>query len=175
MNPEFRNIDIIKIDSLDDIHLIKEDWKTILKNSDNENVYADPNFFRAAFEFRAQNAKPNIVLFKKSDVPIGILLGWYSDINVPLKIGYLKLPSISLKSLHLEIDSLITDGSVSANRVISEYLKDIIGGQKVDLIYTNHMSEQNSFFYVSSTCRNHFTRRLQQQATTALRVHGPTA
>jgi hypothetical protein len=146
LESKFKNIDIIKIDSIDDIPLIKEDWITILRNSGNTNVYADPHFFTAAFEFRAKDGKPNIVLFKKNDIPIGIILGWFSKIKVSYKIGYLKLPSIPMKSLNLEIDSLITDGNIDSKKIISDYLKEMILEKEVDVIYAHHMSERNSFF-----------------------------
>ena len=87
---KLKEINIIKIESLEKIHLIKKEWIEILRKTENSNVYSDPDFFSNAFKYRAIDSIPHIVLFKKQETPIGILLGWAGRFKVVEKASHSK-------------------------------------------------------------------------------------
>ena len=84
---EENHIDIFTAQTLDDALIFKSEWEQLIQNSKRKNIYADPDFFFHVFESRHKNTNPHIVLFKKGNKPIALLVGVGLKYNVPCWLG----------------------------------------------------------------------------------------
>jgi len=139
---------IIEINSLKEIDKIKNDWYDLLNTLPTNNIYTDPDFFYRLFNSRAKNAIPHIVLFKKNDKVKAILIGWKTNIRIPIWLGYIKFDSSELKALEIEIDGLLTDGDEESKVSVVNYLNSLLKKQDIELLIANHFSSQNIFYDV---------------------------
>ncbi len=141
-----KNLEIIKITSLNQIFRVRSEWNDLLDKVSNKNIYIDPDFFMRMFESRTQNALPYIVLFKDKSGLKGIIIGWLSNLKVPCWIGYKKFHTPSLKALNIEIGGLITDGQPDSEIALEQHLSTIIKNKEIELLSVNHLSEKNLFY-----------------------------
>ncbi len=153
---QFKNISILKVTSLDDIKSIKGDWNYLHNSFSFRNIYTYPDFFISTFNSRAlSSSTPNIVLFKKNNKPIAIIVGWINPKYVVTSwLGYLKIKSPNLKCFEVENNGIISDGNSETDELICEYLKNQIRNTKIDLFAFNHLSSQNPIWdkIISKKC-----------------------
>lgn len=141
-----KDIDIFTAQSLEDALIFEADWEQLIQNSKRKNIYVDPDFFFRVFESRHKNTSPHIVLFKKGDKPIALLVGVGLKYNVPCWLGYLNIKTPELKCLDIENGGLITDGSKEAHDILSEYLDSLLKNKQIDLLLVEHLSSLDPFW-----------------------------
>ena len=137
------DLEIIKAESFDAIESLRADWELLLNKYHLSNVYVTPDFFIRLFHSRAQNAKPNIVLFKKENQPKAMLVGWKTETKIKCKIGYLKSETPKLKTLEIEIGGLITNDTLDSEKILEDYLCNLLEKKEVELISIDHLSATN--------------------------------
>jgi hypothetical protein len=136
-------LEIIKAESFEAIESIKEDWEILLDKYNLSNVYITPDFFLRLFNSRANNAKPNIILFKKGNSPKAMIVGWEKETKIDCKIGYLKTKTPKLKTFEIEIGGLITNDTVESEKILENYLCGLLEKKEVELISIDHLSATN--------------------------------
>jgi hypothetical protein len=97
------------------------------------------------FESRAPtNSKPKIVLFKKLQTPIALIVGWINQEYIVTNwFGYFKLHSPQLNCFEIENNGVITDGSQEAEQVVCDFFKSQLKNREIELFSFNHFSSQN--------------------------------
>ncbi len=140
---ELEKYNIDRITSLDEIKIIRNEWKKLVENIQETNIYIDPDYFIQQFESRAKGAKPHVMLFKKDGKSKAILIGWTKEQKIPCWLGYYKIETPLLNSLEIEIGGLVTDGTKEAEEVLKKYLKSVLLNKNFELILIDHISETN--------------------------------
>ena len=146
LKEDYNGFEIIKVNSLTEISSILGDWEKLLKDNNSKNPYIDPKFYKNLFNSRAGKAEPQIILFRKNNAPISLIVGWLKKVRIPLKLGYLKYSSPFLQSFEIEIGGVITDNNVESSKVTVNYLKDLLIDKNIELIQANHFSDHNIIF-----------------------------
>ncbi len=142
-NINLNEYNITKIVSLDEIDKIKSDWKKLVDNLKETNIYIDPDYFIKQFDSRAKDAIPHVLLFKKNNLSKAILIGWTKKQKVPCWIGYYKIETPLLNSLEIEIGGLVTDGTEESAELLKTYLKAVLKKKEFELLLVDHISETN--------------------------------
>ena len=138
-------ITVSKINSIDKIDSIKKDWNLLHKSYNSNNLYTDPDYFETMFKSRVPaDAQINVVLFKRKQNPIAIIIGWTNpNYIVTSWFGYCKLNSLSLKCFEVENNGIITDGEKETEQFVFHYLKNLIKKREVELFSLNHLTSKN--------------------------------
>ena len=144
------HIDVFTAQTLDEALMLKEDWTRLLQSSKKTNIYVDPDFFFHVFEARHKNTSPHIVLFKKGNKPLALLVGAGLKYNVPCWLGYLNIKTPALRCLDIENGGLITDGSEEAQNILTDYLDSLLKNKQIDLLLADHLSSLDPFWDVVS-------------------------
>ncbi len=135
--------EIITANSFEAIESLKPAWELLLKQFNLSNVYITPDFFFRLFSYRSHNATPNIVLFKKDNIPKAMLVSWIMETEINCKIGYLKTKTPKLKTIEVEIGGLITNETPESKEILEHYLCTLLEKKEVELISIDHISATN--------------------------------
>ncbi len=138
-----KEYNIIQIISLDQITTIRNEWKKLVDNKAETNIYIDPDYFILQFDSRAKGAVPHILLFQKDGISKAILIGWTKKQKVPCWLGYYKIETPLLNSLEIEIGGLVTDGSKESAELLKTYLNSVLKNKKFELLLIDHIAETN--------------------------------
>ena len=121
-------ITVLKINSIDKIDSIKNDWNTLDKSYNSNNIYTDPDYFETMYKSRVPtDAQINIVLIQRDENPISIIIGWINPKYIVTSwFGYLKFNSPYLNCFEIENNGIITNGAEETELYVFQYLKNLI-------------------------------------------------
>jgi len=130
-----------------EIDEIRDEWEALTARH-AQFACAQNDAVRLMVETRilADRLAPRVVLFKDENGPRGIVVGKLFDQKIRCRIGYVKLPLMTLKCFAVAYGGIVTDGTGEARDAVFDYLTQIRRDSQVDYVMINHLPASHELF-----------------------------
>ena len=132
-------ITTVVADSLEAVERLRPGWNRLRSGCSLATPNADPDRYLATLRGLGDRARPYVAMLHGSAEPRALIIGREQVRPGRIRLGYLQLPALSLRSLDIVYGGLITDDSQQAVRAVVDHLRRLIDTGRFDQIMINHL------------------------------------
>lgn len=126
-------------DSLEAVERLRPGWIRLRSSCALATPNADPDRYLTTLRGLAGRAHPYAAMLHQGAEPRALIVGREQVRPGRIRLGYLQLPALSLRSLDIVYGGLITDNSQQAVRAVVDHLRYLIDTGRFEQIMINHL------------------------------------
>ena len=156
-------LDVEIADSIDACKRLREPWLELSRRTNALPPNVNPDRFLATLQAMGPKVNPYIVIFRNAGVPRAMIVARKSGGRSISQLGYLRIPSPSVKSLDIVYGGLLASDEAGA-RSVANHIAMLLTKRIVDRVLVNHLA-MNSLPYREIACHADITRALRIERT----------
>ncbi len=126
-------------DSLEAVERLRPGWNRLRSGCSLATPNADPDRYLATLRGLGGRVRPYVAMLHGGAERRALIIGREQVRPGRIRLGYLQLPALSLRSLDIVYGGLITDDSHQAVRAVVDHLRCLIDAGRFDQIMINHL------------------------------------
>ena len=155
---------IQKITTINEIENIRTAWEAMQEKEEFPKISTDINWFLNRIELEKDKIQPCILLLKKNDDIVTIVIGYINKIPYECKIGRKTVSQPLFKCFNVAYHGIIGEKSESIYHYILEEIKVIYKDLNIDIVKFNHLADDSLIYKVikndfSIVSRNIFAKK----------------
>lgn len=145
------------------IEAMREIWQQIQSNQDRPIVSADIDRYISVVKSLENQAQPYVILLRRNDCPIAMIIGLIEKRRLDSRIGYKTLVWPPLRCLTVIYNGVIGQASSDVCAVLMKELLKRLKDGEADVIYFNHLPTNFPMYRLAKSmpnflCHSYFSR-----------------
>ena len=137
---------IVVARNFEEIEAIRPIWEQMQRSEPCPVLNADIDRYLSVVKTRGDDVRPYVILMKRDDQPVAIMIGWIEKRRLDLKLGYKILFSPVLRCLSIVYGGIIGQPSAELSEVLIGELMKKFSSREVDVLYFNYLKTETVFY-----------------------------
>ena len=139
--PEF-SIEIIR--NFEELEQIRKFWEKV-----QWHPFTDIDYFTKFAHAHEGFIEPYVMVLKRGDLPVTLMIGWLQQKSLNLKIGYKTVFKPNVRFLHIEYAGVLGDASHSNSEMLIKHIMNFLAKNEADFAYFKFIKQDAPIFQLA--------------------------
>ena len=135
--------------SVEEIERIRPIWEQLQRDEPYPIINADIDRFLSVIKASNDNVQPYVVLVKKEDHPIAMVIGLLEKRSIKLRVGYKAIFRPKLRCLTVVHGGILGQPTKDICSLLIGELMDKLREREVDMVYLSHVRTDSVFYQLA--------------------------